>query len=237
MKKIYTAFVALLLFACIPAIAQKGLYFGLAGTIQSTWVTNQNNYGLPEMDYKTAYGGAANLNLGYDFTNHLGVKIEVGYGKFGQKYTDKMGDSTFSREIKMNHLMIPILLKYRTGGSIAKFYVAIGPQFDMLLSANQSYIMNGKNYEDSLETVSGKTFVVGQEEIKERFSSMDVFVRMDLGVDITVVKHLMIEFGIKFGYGLMDLNSTDYRLKDHSGTYHPSHNVFGGLTLGLNYRL
>jgi len=107
----------------------------------------------------------------------------------------------------------------------------------MLLSAKQSYILNGKNYEESLETVSGKTFAVGQEEIKERFSSMDVFARMDLGVDITVVKHLMIEFGIKLGYGLMDLNASDYRLKDHSGNYNPSHNVFGGLTLGLNYHL
>lgn len=237
MKKIYTVLVAVLLFACIPAIAQKGLYFGLAGTIQSTWVTNQNNYGLPEMDYKTAYGGAANLNIGYDFTNHLGVKIEVGYGKFGQKYTDKIGDSTFSREVKAYHLMIPILLKYRTGGSIAKFYVAIGPQFDMLLSASQNYLMNGAIYDNTRETVSGEKFGVGKEEIKERFSSMDVFARLDLGVDITVVKHLMIEIGVKLGYGLMDLNSTDYRLKDHSGNYNPSHNVFGGLTLGLNYRL
>jgi len=105
MKKIYTSLVAVLLFACIPAIAQKGLYFGLAGTIQSTWITNQNNYGLPEMDYKTSFGGAGNLNVGYDFTNHLGIKIEVGYGKFGQKYTDKMGDSTFSREVKVYDLI------------------------------------------------------------------------------------------------------------------------------------
>ncbi len=66
---------------------------------------------------------------------------------------------------------------------------------------------------------------------------MDVFARMDLGLDITLVKHLMIEFGIKLGYGLMDINATDYRLNDDTGKYHPSHNVFGGLTLGINYRL
>jgi Outer membrane protein beta-barrel domain len=237
MKKLYSALLALLLFTCIPAIAQKGLYFGLAGTIQSTWITNQNNYNLPAMDYKSAFGGAGNINVGFDFTNHLGVKLEVGYGKFAQKYSDKRGDSVFSREVKMNHLMIPILLKYRTGGAIAKFYVAIGPQFDMLLSASQNYLMNGANYDTTLETVSGEKFGAGKEEIKERFSSMDVFARMDLGLDVTIVKHLMIEFGIKFGYGLMDINSTDYRIKDTSGNYHPSHNVFGGLTLGLNYRL
>jgi hypothetical protein len=237
MKKFYSVILSLLLFASFQTLAQKGLYIGLAGTIQSTWITNQNNYGLPEMDYKSTFGGAGNLNVGFDFTNHLGVKLEVGYGTFSQKYTDTKGDSSFSREVKQNHLMIPILLKYRTGGAIAKFYVAIGPQFDMLLSASQNYLLNGANYDTTLETVSGEKFGVGKEEIKERFSSMDVFARLDLGVDITVVKHLMIEFGIKLGYGLMDLNSTDYRLKDHSGTYHPSHNVFGGLTLGLNYRL
>lgn len=237
MKKIYAAFLALFLLASFPALAQKGFYFGVAGTVQSVWITNQNNYGLPEMDYKTTFGGAGNLNIGYDFTNNLGIKIEIGYGKFGQKYTDQIGDSSFSREVKMNHLMIPLLFKYRTGGSIARFYVAIGPQFDFLLSANQNYMLNGKMFSDTLETVSHEKFDVGNEEMKERFSSMDIMARMDLGLDITVVKHLMIEFGIKLGYGLMDLNSSDYRIKDHSGAYHPSHNVFGGLTLGINYHL
>jgi hypothetical protein len=238
MKKIYSALLALLLLASFPALAQKGLYFGVAGTIQNTWIINQNNYGRSNMNEQVTMGGAANINLGYDFTNHLGIKIEVGYGKLGQKYTDKVGDSSFTREVKMNHLMIPILLKYRTGGAIAKFYVAIGPQFDMLLSAKQSYILNGKNFEDTLETVSGEKFSVGQEEMKERFSSMDVFARMDLGIDITLVKHILIECGLKLGYGLMDLNSADYRLKNpSSGKYSPSHNVFGGLTLGINYRL
>jgi len=237
MKKFYTALLALFLLASFPVIAQKGLYFGVAGTIQSTWITNQNNYGLPEMDYQTTFGGAANLNVGFDFTNNLGIKIEFGYGKFGQKYTDTKGDSVFSREIKLNHLMIPVLFKYRVGGSIVKFYLAIGPQFDFLLSAKQNYLLNGAMYDTTLESVSGEKFTVGKEEIKERFSSTDIFARMDLGLDITIVRHLLIEFGVKVGYGLMDLNTTDYHLKDHSGSYHPSHNVFGGLTLGLNYHI
>ncbi|MGA2824112.1 MAG: porin family protein [Bacteroidales bacterium] len=238
MKKLYSALLALLLLASFPALAQKGLYFGIAGTVQSTLITNQNNYGLPEMDYKTTFGGAANLNVGFDFTNHLGIKIELGYGKYGQKYTDTRDSSTFDRNIKLNCLTIPIMLKYRTGGPIIKFYIAIGPQFNMLMAAKQTYNKNGFPYmEDVDDTITHSTFKVGQEEIKERFSSMDVLARMDLGLDITLVKHLMIEFGIKFGYGLMDLNATDYHIKDHSGAYHPSHNVFGGLTLGLNYRL
>jgi hypothetical protein len=238
MKKLYSALLSLLLLASFPVLAQKGLYFGIAGTVQSTWITNQNNYGLPDMDYKSTYGGAANLNVGFDFTNHLGIKIEIGYGKFGQKATDTRDSSTFNRDIKLNYLTIPIMLKYHVGGPLIKFYIAIGPQFNMLMAAKQTYTKNGLPFMDDVDdTITGSTFKVGKEEIKERFSSSDIYARMDLGLDVTLVRHLMIEFGIKFGYGLMDLNAADYRIKDHSGTYHPSHNVFGGVTLGLNYHL
>jgi hypothetical protein len=236
-KKVFSAFLALLLLTSMPALAQIGLYFGLAGTVQSTWITNQNNYGLPDMDYLSTFGGGINLNAGYDFTNHLGMKIEFGYGKFGQRSSDYRVDSTFTRDSKLNYLMIPILFKYRTEGNIAKFYVAIGPQFNILLSANQKYLLNSYSYKDTLESVSGEKFQVGNEEIKERFSAMDIIARLDLGLNFTITKHIFVEVGLKLGYGLIDLNATDYRLKDHSGAYHPSHNVFGGLTAGLNYHL
>jgi len=237
MKKLYFALLALLLIAGSPAIAQKGLYFGIAGTVQSNWITNQENYGLPYMDYVSTFGGAANLTVGYDFTNHIGLKIEVGYGQFGQKYTDKIADSSLKRQVKLNALEIPIMFKFRSGGKIARFYLAIGPQINMLLSASQTYTMNGANFDTTRETVSGESFNVSKEEMKERWTSMDVMARLDVGMDITVVKHLMIEIGLKMGYGLMDLNSTDYRIKDIHNNYTPSHNVFGGLTLGINYRL
>jgi hypothetical protein len=237
MKKFYSALLALLLLISIPALAQKGLYFGIAGTAQSTWITNQENYGLHPLDYTSTFGGSGNLNIGYDLTNHIGIKIEFGYGTFGQKYNKTRSDSVFARQIKLNYFMIPVLFKYRVGGPIVKFYVAVGPQFNMLLSANQTYTMNGDTFIDTLKTISGKPFAVGQSEIKDRFSSMDIFARMDVGIDITLIKHLMIEFGIKLGYGLIDINATDYRLKDDTGNYNRSHNVFGGLTLGINYRL
>jgi hypothetical protein len=237
MKKIYSALLALLLLTCVPALAQKGLYFGIAGTYQSIWITNQENYGLHPLSEKSTFGGAGNINIGYDFTNHVGLKIEIGYGRFGQDYNKTRNDSVFSRQVNLNYLTIPVLFKYRVGGPVVKFYLAIGPQFNMLMSANQTYTVNGETFMDTLKTISGKQFIAGQSSIKDRFSSMDVFARMDLGLDITLVKHLMIEFGIKLGYGLMDINATDYRLKDDTGNYNASHNIFGGLTLGINYRL
>ena len=236
MKKIYLAILAFLMLASIPALAQKGLYLGAAVTEQSTWITNQNNYGLREMDYSMTWGLGYNLNIGWDFNDHIGVKVELGSAQFGQNYTDQLGDSAITRDVKMTHFQIPVMFKYRLGGKVVKFYIAAGPQFDFLSSAKQDYAINGIAYNDTLVNMGGESFNPGSEDIKERFTSMDVFVRMDLGVEFMVINHLMIDFGLKTGYGLMDINATDYQMPDRSsGTYHPSHDVFAGLTLGVNW--
>jgi len=244
MKKLYYAFLALFLLASFPGLAQKGFYFGFAVTGQSTWITNQNNYGLKEMDLKSTFGIGYNVNIGFDFTNHIGLKTEIGMARYGQKYTDSRDSSQydtggeFDRDVQLNYLTIPIMFKYRLGGPIAKFYVAVGPQFNMLMSAKQTYSRNGKPFLVEInDTLSGKTFLAGKEEIKERFAGSDIMARVDLGMDITVVKHLIIEIGVKLQYGLMDLNSADFRLKDNSGNYAASHNIAGGLTIGVNYHL
>ena len=237
MKKIYSVLVVMLMIAGFPAVAQTGLYVGIAGTVQSTWITNQNNYGLSPLHYSSTFGGSGNINVGYDFTKHIGVKIELGYGQYGQDYSRTITDSTFKRNVKMNYFMLPVMLKFRSGGALAKFYLAVGPQFNFLLSAKQSYLLNSKAFMDTLQDLSGKSFIAGDEGIKDRFASMDILARVDLGVEITLVKKLMIDLGLKLGYGLMDLNDSDYRIKDNTGNYNPSHIVTGGLTLGLNYRL
>ena len=238
MKKLYPALMAIMLFTTLSSFAQKGFYFGIAGSGQTTWITNQENYGLPDMDYKTTFGGGINANIGFDFSNHIGLKMEIGYTKMGQKYTDTRNDTTFDRNVKLNYLAIPLMFKYRVGGPGVKFYLAIGPQFNMLLSAKQTYNGNGAPYNFEVkDTINSSSFKIGSEEMKERFASTDIYARMDLGVDITVIKHLMIEVGLKLGYGLMDLNSSNFRIKDIHGHYNPSHGVFGGLNVGINYHL
>jgi hypothetical protein len=237
MKKFYFAVTALLLLLSFPSLAQKGFYFGIAGSGNSTWITNQNNYGLPEMDYAQTFTFGGNLGVGYDFNNHIGLKLEFGLNQISEKYKDSRGDSTLDRQVKLNYFNIPILFRYRTGGKVAKFYVAAGPQFNFLRSAAQTYNYNGKPYSDTLRTLSNQKFNIGDEDIKERYNNFDVVARMDLGVNITVVEHLMIDVGLTMGYGLLDINSSDYHLKDFSGAYHPSHTVFGGLTVGLSYHL
>ncbi|MCX6251760.1 MAG: outer membrane beta-barrel protein [Bacteroidetes bacterium] len=239
MKKTFYIFTVILLITIAPAMAQKHFYVGVAGGPSTTWITNQQAYGIPPMDYSfnTSYG--MNLSIGYDFNKTVGLKTELGYAVLGQKYKDNIHDSAVSRLIKLNYLSVPILLKVRAGGEIAQFYLLVGPQFNFLMSAKQDYTIGGKPFPDTyIFNGTDTNYVAGRakSDIKERFASMDIFARLDLGADIYVIKSLFINVGITFAYGLFDINATDWRMVDNNGNYSASHNVYGHLNIGLNYR-
>jgi hypothetical protein len=243
MKKIYSLLLLALFLGAGQAIAQKQLYFGAQGTGLSTWMTNPQNYGRPDMDYVATFGGAGNVNIGFDFNKHIGLLLQVGYAKLGQKFKDTqvVNDTTYSyaRNIKLNYLQIPLMFKFRSGGETARFYLMAGPQFDFLLSANQTYYKNDLPFDEQFHNPNTNEWVkIGEETITDRFMSFDIFARLDLGVDITVAKNLFINTGLSFAYGLTDINSTDYRnIVDSDGNYNPCHNVAVGFNVGINYCL
>ncbi len=239
MKKTLSFVIFAILFVAGPVMSQKQVYFGVSGTWLSSVIINQNNYGLPfEMDYKLAFGTSANVNIGFDFSKHAGLKLEIGYAKLGQKYQDTYKDTTYTRDINLNYLQIPLLFKYRTGGNVAKFYLMVGPQFNFLLSATQKYYKYDEIFSENF-TPTGitKPILIGQETITDRYNSFDIMGRLDLGVDIIIVKHLLLNIGVTMAYGFTDINATDFQIKDHTGNYNPSHNAYAGFNVGVNYLL
>lgn len=240
MKKISSALILCFMLFAVGATAQKQFYFGLAGGGLSSVITNQNNYGLPfEMDYTVTFGGHGNVNAGFDFNKHLGLKLEIGFAKLGQKYEDNYQDTIYTRNIKLNYLQIPLLFKFRTGGEVAQFYVAAGPQFNFLLSASQQYLKNEDTWNDSIPGNWTTPVLIGESTITDRYNSFDVMVRLDFGVDINLTDNLFITAGIATGYGLMDINAEAYRnpFNDPTYEYNPSHNLYGALNVGISYRL
>ena len=218
------------------SVAQKGFYLGAGGTMMSTWMTNVNNYGLPDMDYVSTFGGGFNLNVGYDFTKNIGLKLEIGYSKLGQKLKDNRNDTTYTRNIKMNYLMIPILFKFRTTGQIARFYFLVGPQLGYLISAKQSYYKQDQDYNEyTYNPNTNKPIKVSESTITSRFNSIDVFARIDFGADISLMPNLILNAGFSFAYGLLDVNASDYHIKNADGNYNASHNAYGGFNVGLVY--
>ena len=88
-----------------------------------------------------------------------------------------------------------------------------------------------------MNPLTNKPYSVSEATITERFNSIDIAGRLDLGVEISLMKHLWLNAGMTLGYGFTDINNTDWHLQDHSGAYHPSHNVTIGLNVGINYNL
>jgi hypothetical protein len=130
------------------------------------------------------------------------------------------------------------MFKYQTNGK-ARFFLAIGPQFDLLLSAKQDYKQADLQFSRMIQEEGWETAQdVGATDIKDRYNSLDIMGRMDLGLDVTLVDNLFLNFGLTLSYGLLDINATEWQIPDHSsGSYNASHNVYGGLNLGLNYRI
>ncbi|MEI6436630.1 MAG: porin family protein [Bacteroidota bacterium] len=236
-KKLTTLSIALLVFTT-PLMSQKQVYFGLAGAGLISVITNQNNYTLDfKLAYKVAVGGSVNANMGFDFNNNLGLKLEIGFAKLGQRYQDTHMDTMYTRNIKLNYLQIPLMFKYRTMGEVAKFYVMAGPQFDILLSARQKYLKQDEFFDDPVPGTWSKPTVIGQETITDRYHSLDILGRMDLGVDITVASNLFLNVGLTMAYGFIDINAPDWQISNDNENYNPSHNIYGGINFGINYML
>jgi len=216
--------------------AQKGFNIGIAANYNATFIINQNIYGgTPELDYKQTTSFAYDLGLGYNFTNWIGVKAEVGMTPMGQKYYNHDDIPSLTRDVQLSYITVPLMAHFSLGGEVFRFYANIGPQFAFLTKATQSYLQDGKPLPKIYNPEIKDSIDVSKTDIKDRYKSMDIMARFDFGLDIIIIKHIGINFGLSGAYGLTDINASDWKLKNHDGEYKPSHNVYGGLTLGLRY--
>jgi hypothetical protein len=68
--------------------AQEGaIRIGAVLLPQSTWLLNQDDSDAgPELDYESTWGFAGGVSASYNFTDYLGVGLDVLYSNQGQKY-------------------------------------------------------------------------------------------------------------------------------------------------------
>ncbi|RLD58682.1 MAG: hypothetical protein DRJ05_07605 [Bacteroidetes bacterium] len=248
MKKIILLSSLLFLIGIQVSNAQKGkeVIIGLGGAFTSTWIVNQNFYGEPELDYAPKTGYALSLNLGYDFTEKMGVATELQYSTQGQKYSGKQSweSNVFNpvdRDIKLTYFNLPIFFKYRFGTGNTRFRFMAGPQFGFLMDATQDYdreSTNGGSTSTYVLDKTGKVFDVTAPNIKDRIENMDIGIAIDVGADISLSDQFFVNAGLRLNYGFTDINSAPYQLQKHDGTdYAPSNNLWGGVYFGINYRL
>lgn len=244
MKKLMLFFISLV-FLSVATNAQKGkeIILGVGGAVTNTWIVNQNFYGEPEVDYAPKVGYAASLNLGYNFTGNIAMLTELQYSHQGQKYEGEQHWSgndfeDVTRDIKLYYLNIPVFFKYAFGKDLTKFRFMIGPQFGILMNAEQEYLRDGIKQPTTAYDLNNNPFITTETVIKDRYENLDIGVAIDIGTDITLSDLFYINAGIRFNYGLKDINAEPYQLDNYQQEpYELSNNLWGGLYIGINYKL
>lgn len=265
MKKI-THFPILLLFTLFLStglFSQSSFFVGLNGSYNMIIVANQQNYGQKEMDYdgatlKPSFG----LTLGYDINGKSQVSVGAGIYNGGQKYNDTYsGNDNLKKDIKLSYLSIPVLFtqvfsKTESIQKGTKFFVRIGPQFNLLQSATVDHTVNGSDVSlaafanfpagggnfvnfnaDAINTLVAADG--NPDNDKSLFASTDIMGVLGIGIKTYFSSHFSLDIELRGGASLTDINAEEWHLdgfKDGKRqTYEVSKNAFGGLTVGLNY--
>lgn len=231
----------LLLSLTTNAQKRKEVIIGVGGAVNSVWIMNQNFYGEPEIDYAPKMGYLGSFNLGYNFTENISVGTEFQYSMQGQKYDGKQSFNSNKydvlRNISLTYFNIPVFFKYSFGDKETKFRFMVGPQFSFLMDATQTYTRDPQEQVPSLTDLNDKPFYSDAADIKDRFESNDISFALDVGADIHLSKQFFVNAGFRGNYGFKDINASAYRLNNYDGEYTPSHNLWGGLYLGINYKI
>lgn len=203
--------------------AQKGLHLGASGTFNTVWIINQNAYGGEEYDYTLKLGGGAGVDVGYNFTNHLGLFTGLKFSNQGQSYESSKNTGE-TRDISLRYNYIPVLFRFTGGNSKVKFYAQAGPQFGFINEAKYTYENPNADVTASLV-------------ITDRFTKNDNGINFGLGANIDIITNLYVSAGMDFYYSFNDINDPKFHIPDSSGVYEPSKNATGGIRIGVHYIL
>lgn len=220
------------------SVSQSSMNFGVNGTYFTSWMINQNIYGLPEMEYdlKLSYGGM--FNATYNINNNIGLQFEFDYSLRGQNYDGFQNKIPASREITLTYYEIPILFKYMGKGSKLRFRFLAGPYFGMLKAAEQEYLLNGQDPNYYITPIgSTDTVKASEPDILDRFNKSDIGVILDVGADIILSENLFLNAALRFNYGFKDVNIAEWQIKNQKGEYDATTNFSGGVVIGINYKI
>ena len=199
MKKIT---LVILLIAATTAVNAQEFKIGLGGGIYSTWLTNTNVSDQSDIvDFAATFGGQIGMNAQYYFKDNLAVNFGLLFTGHNQKYAGDLGDFggvnfSYETKTKMRYLDIPFLL--RMGGGTKGAYFEFGPQFGILMSAQEDFTSDPAN---SSSGMSGTTLDHTGRDVKDNFESSNIAGILGFGVDIDASENVIVTTGLRLGYG------------------------------------
>lgn len=215
---------------------RTGIHIGVSGSVNSTWILNQNNYNTldrfstpivrqSEMDYVFTWGGQVGVEIGYNFKKSWGIQFEPSFSWAGQKYDDDFSgpvdavNSTYGATTPNSNPPSPYFsagygyVNVRREVSFTYMQLPIYAKYQTHIGdiANY-YVMLGPqiNYRMSgTETIWVK-HVVYQDANNftpdQKFQKLDVGMSLNTGVEIYAKEWCYFNIGLVAFGSFMDLN-------------------------------
>lgn len=205
--------------------AQEGaIRIGAVLLPQSTWLLNQDDSDAgPELDYESTWGFAGGVSASYNFTDYLGVGLDVLYSNQGQKYKGTQSGISYTAKTTLNYLKLPLRLRFNSDpNSVVQFNAFLGPQFSFLLSYKDRAEASVPLLGTYIQEVSGKevSITVGNTSTKEAltapiYKSFLPGAVLGFGIGIKPTDELLISLHIRADYAFGDAENKDAKV-DHT---------------------
>lgn len=234
MKKLLTLILMGLFF--IPATyAQKGLQLGVNYMYLSSNIVYQNVWGVGEIyDYKLTNKSSYGIDVGYNFTEKMGIYTGFWMTQSGQDYTDDYDGYNWERQISLNYNIIPVMMRFSNSLNRINFLGGVGVSFAFLSKAEQKWTRDGNDV--TIYPEEGD-YNIADPDVTDRFESSDIFLNIELGARIFILDELYVDATFFGAYGVKDINAADWQTPNKDGDYNGSHNAFGGIKMGVAYIL
>jgi len=205
---------ALFMLFSIITEAQQGLNLSINVTPQNSWMINADDYDNSDFEYKALIMPAFGLGVGYNFTDNIGVGLELNYSLQGQR-NDYLGVETTTR---LDYLKIPILFHYNTSSQNNLVFVAnVGPQLGILTN---SKLLNS----DKDELI---------DDLSEIYADITFGALFSFGIEYKITDKMNFFSLVKYDVDFTNAEDEDYSLyqEDRATTI----NSTLGLQLGLKF--
>ena len=216
MKKIVFSAALLLSLAVLnQASAQKGFSFSVKGTPQFSWLSNSDDNNNSNYSRKTTFNTNFGIGGAYNFTNNLGVGLDVLYSLQGQKYD--LSGTEFHQ--KVDYLKLPVMFLYNTNPAKPVSFIAkLGPQLSIRTSAK----LDNSNGDEMADT-------------KDAYKSVTFGGVAVAGVQFRLDKSFYVTAAARYDYDFTNAENKDFA--GYTAGRADTHNMTAGLEVGLKYLL
>lgn len=199
--------------------AQEGTFkLGALLLPQNTWLLNQDDTDAgPELDYEVTWGFAGGLSAAYNFTNYVGVGLDILYSSQGQKYKGSGTGYTMTARTSLNYLKLPLLLRFNSDPAAPlQFSFFLGPQANILLSYTDKQELTFATGARATTETRGteQTFTIGGLSEKEKLSapayrSFLFGAALGLGVGVKLTDEILLSLHFRGDYAFGDAENKE----------------------------